>query len=204
MTEREVTPTRSAFLELKDEREGMREGYSFLDEKRLILASEILAELGRYETEMAEFRDAYAKAGAILEAAAARHGLEGLELYPAAHSLGGRMRVTTRSVLGVILHEVTCDLAGSQPPAPAVAPSPEAEQCRDAFRDLVPRAAHLAALTGNLERLRLEYARTARRARALEDVLLPEIDQTLKAIDAALEEMEREEAVRVRHLDRGS
>ena len=30
----------------------------------------------------------------------------------------------------------------------------------------------------------------------MEDVLLPEIDDTLKAIDTALEELEREEAVR--------
>ena len=56
----------------------------------------------------------------------------------------------------------------------------------------------LADLVANLERLRAEYARTARRARAMEDVLLPEIDGTLSAIDTALEELEREEAVRVR------
>jgi V/A-type H+-transporting ATPase subunit D len=47
MTERAIVPTRSAFLELKEERSGMREGYRSLDEKRLILAAEILAELGR-------------------------------------------------------------------------------------------------------------------------------------------------------------
>ena len=34
--------------------------------------------------------------------------------------------------------------------------------------------------------------------RAMEDVLLPEIDATLSAIDTALEELEREESVRVR------
>ena len=33
-------PTQSAFLELKEERVGMQEGYRFLDEKRLILAAE--------------------------------------------------------------------------------------------------------------------------------------------------------------------
>jgi V/A-type H+-transporting ATPase subunit D len=44
----------------------------------------------------------------------------------------------------------------------------------------------------------MEYIRTARRARALEDVLLPAMDETLKAVDAALEELDREEAIRVR------
>ena len=67
-----------------------------------------------------------------------------------------------------------------------------------AFLLLIPRCVRLADLAANLERLRAEYARTARRARAMEDVLLPEIDATLAAIDTALEELEREEAVRVR------
>jgi V/A-type H+/Na+-transporting ATPase subunit D len=63
---------------------------------------------------------------------------------------------------------------------------------------LLPIAARLAVLTGNLERLRVEYLRTSRRARALEDVLLPEMDARIDVIDNALEELEREEAVRVR------
>jgi len=201
MPEREVTPTHSAFLELKEERAGMHEGYSFLDEKRLILASEILSELARYEEEMTAFREAYAEAAASLQAAVARHGLEGLELYPPAPALGGEMQLRSRSVLGVIVHEMDFEMGEQEPPSPSVEQSPEAEKCRIVFRDLVPRASRLAALVGNLERLRREYTRTARRARALEDVLLPEIDDTLRAIESALEELDREEAIRVRHVD---
>ena len=67
-----------------------------------------------------------------------------------------------------------------------------------AFRALLPRVIALAVIGGNLERLRDDYARTARRARAMEDVLLPEIDQTLGAIQSALEELDREESLRAR------
>jgi len=201
MPERELTPTHSAFLELKEERAGMQEGYSFLDEKRLILASEILSELARYEEEMADFRRVYRAASLSLQAAIARHGLEGVEIYPPAPTLGGELRLRGRSVLGVNVHDVECEVGEQAPPPRSLEQSPEADACREAFRDLVPRAAHLAARIGNLERLRSEYTKTARRARALEDVLLPEIDETLRAIDSALEELDREEAVRVRHLD---
>ena len=62
MAEREVIPTRSAFLELKEERVGMQEGYRFLDEKRLILAAEILVTLNTYTQELAAFRADYAAA----------------------------------------------------------------------------------------------------------------------------------------------
>ena len=41
----EIAPTRSAALALADERELMRQGYRFLDEKRVLLASEMLRRL---------------------------------------------------------------------------------------------------------------------------------------------------------------
>jgi V/A-type H+-transporting ATPase subunit D len=111
------------------------------------------------------------------------------------------MILKPRSVLGVTIYDLSCQMAESEelPPSTALE-SPEAEHCRDLFRALIPKAAHLAALAGNLERLREDYARTARRARALEDVLLPELDENLSAVAGALEELEREEAVRARRL----
>ena len=44
----DANPTRSAVIEMKDERRAMHEGYVFLDEKCLLLAGEILRELERY------------------------------------------------------------------------------------------------------------------------------------------------------------
>ena len=41
----DLTPTRSAALDLRDERRGMQEGYGFLDEKCLLLAGAILMAL---------------------------------------------------------------------------------------------------------------------------------------------------------------
>lgn len=200
MSERDFTPTQSLFLELKEERAGMREGYRFLDEKRLILAAEILKELARYESELRAFETDYAEAAAALREAVARHGVEAVEIYPAAAPINGAMELAPRSVLGVTVYDLSCRMGEEEPPADTALASPEAVRCREVFRSLVPRAAHLAALAGNLERLRGDYARTARRARAMEDVLLPEIDDTLRAIEGALEELEREEAVRARRV----
>jgi len=193
---REVPPTQSALLELREERQGMEEGYHFLDEKRLILAATMLGELQRHETTLSEFRDAYAAAVASLRGALARHGLEELQAQPGGAALQGELVLDTRSVLGVPVLEVACQLAETA--QEAAAPSPETRQCRERFQRLVGLAARLAAMTGNLERLSHEYGRTARRARALEDVLLPELEAELKQIDTALEEQEREEAIRVR------
>lgn len=189
--------TRIAYLQLREEQEAMGEGYRFLDEKRLILAAEILAQLDRYQETLAAFRTAYTQAALRFRAAIERHGLEGIELYPPAVAPKEGFELSSRSVLGVEVHTLEYRLDPIVAP-PAVEPSPEAESCRSHFRDLVPLLGALAALAGNLERLRRDYLRTARRARALEDVFLPEVAEALGAIDAVLEEQEREEAVRVR------
>jgi V/A-type H+-transporting ATPase subunit D len=203
MPAREIIPTQSAFLELKAERAGMQEGYRFLDEKRLILAAEILATLRDFEATMARYRTAEQEALAALRAAVGRHGLEELSVYPAAEPRHCDVPRGARSVLGVHVEDLgpppQADADAPpvpRPAAPPTNPSPEAEHCRAVFDRLLPIAGRLAILTGNLKRLHQEYIRTARRARALEDVLLPEIDDTLRAVDSALEELEREESTR--------
>lgn len=210
MSTREIVPTHSAYLELAAERVGMHEGYRFLDEKRLILASEILTTLRDYEATLADYHAAERGARKALRAAVGRHGLDELSVYPIAAAAGCQLARPARSVLGVRIEApAKPDAPAAHQPEPpahnstdAINRSPEAERCRTACARLLPIAARLALLTGNLERLRVEYLRTARRARALEDVLLPEIDDTLRAIDTALEELEREEAVRVRRVNR--
>jgi V/A-type H+-transporting ATPase subunit D len=192
-----TTPSRSAVLELKDERRAMREGHAFLDEKCLLLAGEMLRGLERYESLRAAFDAARREALAALDAAIARHGLDGLQVYPRADGRAATLRATPRSVMGVRLLDAELATAPSAAPAP-VDPSPEAEACRRAHARLAALAVPLAASAGNLERLRLEYRRAMRRARALQDVLIPEIAASLNAMETRLEELEQEEAVVMR------
>ena len=58
----------------------------------------------------------------------------------------------------------------------------------------------MAAAQTNLERLISEYTRTERRARALENVMLPEIDDSLRFVNEQLEAVDLEEALRVRFV----
>jgi V/A-type H+-transporting ATPase subunit D len=190
----ELTPTRSVALELRDEQRAMREGHVFLDEKCLLLAAEIVAELGRYSVLARALRRASDEATRALVTAVARHGLEGLQVYPATDLGEARLEQQQRSLMGVrIVAAAFVAPAASRPTA--IDPSPEAEQCRLACLALVDRAAALAAVTGNLERLSLEYRRSLRRARALADVLLPEITRVADELETRLEELEQEDVI---------
>ena len=50
----------------------------------------------------------------------------------------------------------------------------------------------------NLRRLVQDYIRTERRAKAIENVLMPEIASTLKLVEEQLESIDQEEIARLR------
>jgi V/A-type H+-transporting ATPase subunit D len=138
-----------------------------------------------------------ATALSALQAAAARHGLNGLQVYPPADLATARLAVQPATLMGVRLQQAALQGAAAGAPE-AVNRSPEAEACRRAFAAVVAAAAPLAAVCGNLERLSSEYRRSVRRARALQDVMLPELDRSITDIEGRLEELEQEDAIWMR------
>lgn len=194
---REVTPTRSNAIDLADERKLMRQGYEFLDEKRMLLATEMLRQLRIHQQRTEEFAAAMKSAAAALAAAIERHGLDQLQVYPAPPPPAAPAYERALFLGIVMLSAATPATTETQAPA-AIDPSPEAKACRAAFEKLLWAAADSGARAGNLNRLAREYRRTERRARALEKVLLPEVEDAIRSVDEQLDMMEREEAVRTR------
>lgn len=189
--------SRSVILEHRDERRAMAEGHAFLEEKCLLLAGEIVRELARLGPLRAEADAAARDAADALASALGRHGLEELSVLPSRPPGSTALRLARRSVMGVKLVEATLEPLPA--PAPAGWSSPESRACAAAFGDLVAIAARLGGVVGNLERLSAEYRRAIRRSRALADVLIPERDRLLAELETRLEDLEREDAVAMRH-----
>jgi V/A-type H+-transporting ATPase subunit D len=199
-------PTRAAVLELRAERGVVEEAYDFLDEKRLLLAAELLRQLERYEALSRDVADKTVAARERLLAAVYRHGLQGLGVFPPVSLDTVRIEARQRNLMGVTLLETAAVMTGaaSKPAWEATCPSAEAEACRDAFRELFGLAAEQAGLAGNLYRLLAAYKAAERRARALENVILPEIEQLLNSMETSLEEVDMEDAIRARSVQRSS
>jgi V/A-type H+-transporting ATPase subunit D len=195
--------TRSAWLELRAERDLMREGYEFLDEKRMIIAAEMQRQLRAWQAAVEAFGEVRNDARAALALAAARHGLEGLTVHPPVRLDIWEPGVARRRYLGVELLDAGPVKTEARPAAEAALPSTEAEQCTRSFAALLEPAAELALRMTNLRRLIDEYVRTERRARALENVLLPDIERSLHEMEDQLEAVDREESLRVRYAGRG-
>jgi V/A-type H+-transporting ATPase subunit D len=192
----DVAPSRSVILELREERRAMADGHAFLDEKCLLLAGEILNSLARQNALRAELQARAEDAARALGAALVRHGLEGLQLHGRADLAASAWRTTGRMLMGVKL--VDAEFLPRARPPEGLLPSLEVVRVASAHQALAASAAALGAVSGNLERLAAEYRRAIRRARALHDVLLPELDASVLDMETRLEDLEREDAIAMR------
>jgi V/A-type H+-transporting ATPase subunit D len=202
MLSSEQLPTPSALLQLHEEQGVISEAYDFLDEKRLLLAAELLRQLQRYEDLMADYEAVHLQAQQALTATVRRHGLQGTHVYPAQYLDECQIQASRRNFMGVTLTATKLLMVDEGAPTHASNPSPEAEHCRTLFLQLVDKATVLAGVSGNLYRLLAEYRRTERRARALENVVLPELEQLLRDMSNQLEELDQEDIIRM-HLKHG-
>jgi V/A-type H+-transporting ATPase subunit D len=199
---REVTPTRSAALGLGDERKLMRQGFEFLDEKRMLLAGEMLRQLHHYEDRAASFAAEQAEAARALARAVERHGLDTLEVYPRSTAAARPPAPTSYRFLGVPLRQAEPWPEATDPSPTPVDSSPEADFARETFARLTKTSLEIGILVANLQRLAREYRRVERRAKALENVLMPEVEATLKHVVEQLDLLDQEESVRVRSAGR--
>jgi len=197
---RELATTRVALLELKDEQQLVQEGYRLLDEKRILLAGEIRRQLRSLRARRRELGEAEQAASAAFQAALERHGLDSLAVHAPASFAHEALVVAHSRLLGLALLEarlrppvtpVPCGLA-------ADAASSEVRECARAYRELLARAVALAACELSLRRLTREYVRTERRTRAIENILLPEIDAAVRLVEELLDGMDQEEFARLR------
>jgi len=198
------TPTRAAVLEMKNEQMVVNEAYIFLDEKRLLLASELLRQLRLYQQLNKNLDTSHAQAKEAMQSAVMFHGLDGLQVYPTSSFEAAAFKQSRRNFMGVTLVETELSTEDIEAIGTIASnPSGIVEYCRKLFHEIVMQSAVLAGLSGNLYRLLREYRLTERRSRALENVILPEIEQNLREMLLHLEELDLEDAIRV-HLQSGA
>jgi V/A-type H+-transporting ATPase subunit D len=198
MPERDLTATRITFLELGDERRLVREGHTLLDEKRMLLAAEVLAGLRRYRELRQHWLAALAAARDALAAAVRRHGLDGVTTHPGRPGSLGSVSLEGHRLLGLHLAEARLIPEEAAFEFPPVETSAEIAACGAAFAGLATQAAEMAGLAASLRVMARDYVRTERRARALENVILPEIESDIRFVEGQLESIDQEESIRVR------
>ena len=108
------------------------------------------------------------------------------------------LRVGWRTSMGVRYPD---EVALELPPAPAgiaAIGSAALTQATGAHRAALGAGVRYAAATAALTRVRAELLATGRRLRGVEDRLIPRLEETLRLTELSLDEIEREEGLRLR------
>ena len=154
----DLTPTRSALFELKEESQSMREAYSFLDEKRMLLAGTLVQQVNRYDEARSAFEQSFELAALSLWEAISWHGLGALQCQPAPDLDPSLLIVSKSSILGVSLFEAQLRPRAEQVSGEESSRSPVAQRCAEVIKPNMPHpesgADRLDALLGHFDALR--------------------------------------------------
>ena len=192
MARYEVAPTKTNLMRIKRDLGFAREGWELLDQKRKILIVELMGLIDRAVDVQEKTEKVLADAFEALDNAILRVGLRELEQISLAMGIRSEISISQRRVMGVSLPRVRLDFEDKSPYFADTTGSIWVDEAISKFRDVLKLLCELAEARISLMRLSREVAKTIRRVNALAKIFIPDYEETLKYIETALEESERE------------
>jgi V/A-type H+/Na+-transporting ATPase subunit D len=195
-----IPPGRAGRTWLLGRLEVAHRGAELLDRKR----GALLAEHARVRAEVEQARRAWEDAIARVETWTLRAGMvDGaarLELLARHASQQSSLELSWRNLMGARIPHAEAIEVPDPPDVSALGGSSATVLLARACGEAVRAAARYAIAERAASELSAELARAARRLRALQERWIPQHEQALAAVDLALDEAEREQAIRVRWL----
>lgn len=174
------------------------QGYSLLDRKRVILINEIMTLVERASEIQKQIDRTYREAYEALERANIESGIRYVEEIAATVPVEDSVRLKVRSVMGTEIPLVEYDQSPSKPTYSFYSTNSSLDEARLAFEKVKELTIRLSMIENSAYRLANNIRKTQKRANALENITIPRLEDTKKAIENALEEKDREEFTRLK------
>lgn len=198
-----VNPTRMELLKLKDREKLAVKGHGLLKEKRNALIMEFFNILERVKGSRENVESKLAEAFEDLTAAQIIMG--DLAVKKAAMSVKESIKVDidSRSVMGVSVPLIEAETSNRNLVERGygfVDTSAKIDEAARNFEESINLIIELAEIEKTIVLLAEEIESTKRRVNALEHIIIPRMENTVKYIEMRLEEMERENFVRLKMI----
>lgn len=198
-----VNPTRMELLKLKDREKLAVKGHGLLKEKRNALIMEFFNILERVKGSREEVEKKMAEAFEDLTTAQIVMG--DLAVKKAAVSVKESVKVDidSRSVMGVVVPILEAETAQRNMVERGYGfmdTSAKLDEAARKFEESITLILELAEIEKTIILLAEEIESTKRRVNALEHIIIPRVENTVKYIEMRLEEMERENFVRLKMI----
>ncbi|MCL2791689.1 MAG: V-type ATP synthase subunit D [Spirochaetaceae bacterium] len=189
---RNVAPTKSNMISLKNELKFAKLGHELLDQKRNILVLELLNLVEQAVDHEEKVERALAEAYRTLEYAVLDMGK--LKLYQVASAINieSNLKISQRKIMGVPLPVVDTTFEDYPPYYSLMGTSFWTDNSLGEFKAVVKVMGKLAELKISIMRLAKEVKKTIKKVNALEKIAIPDLQETVKYIENRLEENERD------------
>ena len=203
MPAQDVTPTRSVLLDVKKRIKLSKSGHKIMKMKRDGLIIEFFEVMEKAKAMRSSVVSDYEQA---MEKITIARAVEGeIAVKSAAYAIKNEPKVTvgSKSIMGMMVPKVDADMAKSDILSKGygvISTSAYIEEASKAFEKLRVTLIRAAEVETTMKKLLDEIERTKRRVNALEFKVLPELEDTEKFIKFRLEEMDRENTIRLKFL----
>ena len=197
-----LLPTKGNLMAAKRSRSLAQTGYELMDRKRNILIRELMTLMDTAKDLQSQIDTVFTQAYAALQAANIRLGI--CDRIAQSVDVDDSLEIRYRSVMGVELPHIP---GASPPPRPEYGladTSSLLDDCYLKFHQVKELTRRLAEVETSIYRLAQAIKKAQKRANALQNIVIPELNGTIRFITDALEEKEREEFVRMKVIKRTS
>jgi V/A-type H+/Na+-transporting ATPase subunit D len=200
MARLDVAPTRDAYLEIQRTLKRIQEGHDLLEQKRQILVSELMTQVEVARRIKDQIDAVMAAAYDALWQAAVQSGITGLSRQSCGVQMEHAVSISSRSVMGVPVPRIECRAAPLSVHFALTDGRSSTDEVMRRFAKSLELVAQLAQVENAVFRLAREIRRTQRRVKALEKIFIPQYKESLKYIEGALDERQREEFIVLRKV----
>ena len=179
-------------MRIRDELAFSRLGYELLDQKRSILVSELLTLVDQAVDYQNRVEKALGEAQKSLEDSIMHMGRLRLGNLAGAVGITSEIELGRRKVMGVQLPKVHTSFSGQGPFFSPEGTSMLSEVAIAKYRDALTLMGQMAELKVSIMRLSREVKKTIRKVNALEKLVIPDKEETMKYLEGRIEESERE------------
>lgn len=196
-----VRPTKMELVKLKQRLGLSKRVRKILKDRLAILTMEFIKTARRAITLRREVGDTVERARAAMGLADGFHGPVSLAPALSAAEAGVFVKLTSRNVAGARVPALDLELpAGGPPRYDPARTSSLVDDAADAGRELLKAVVALAELQRSLEVIGAEIKRTKRISNALEYLVIPSLEITIRSLAMKFEERDREEKARLKRV----
>ncbi|MBN1646985.1 MAG: V-type ATP synthase subunit D [Spirochaetales bacterium] len=187
-----VAPTKTNLINLKNELRFARQGYELLDQKRNILIIELLNLVDQAVEFQEKVDKALQQAYRTFEEATLSMGKRKVISLTGAVNISATISIKQRKIMGVGLPIVETGFAEKAPWYSPMDTSFWIDSSIEHFKAVLELLGRLAELKISIMRLAQEVRKTIRKVNALEKIAIPDLQETVDYIRNRLEENERD------------